>query len=142
VSARWCRAVLLLLAGVGAYVGVWAYFAPGPWHRAFPGLGTYRLPVSGPRSEHLSKDVGAFYLALAALSLITAGRTYDTRLVRATGFTWLLFGVLHLIHHVQHLHAYHGRDRVLNAVALGLLVLAALVLLVPAGPERRPGSGR
>jgi len=59
---------------VRAFVGAWALFAPVSWYDSFPGLGLRWLPVLGPYNEHLARDVGAFFLALTALSVGTALR--------------------------------------------------------------------
>ncbi|WDZ90958.1 hypothetical protein [Nocardiopsis sp. HUAS JQ3] len=124
-------ASLGLLAAVGLYTGLWAYFAPTSWYANFPGLGLSWLPQLGPYNEHLSKDVGAMFLALAVLTLVTLSSVRNTRLVQTTGAVWLVFNVLHLIYHVQHLDMYDMRDQVLNAVSLSALVLLSALLLVP-----------
>lgn len=133
------RVLLALLALTAAYVGVWAAFMPTSWYGSFPGFGRHWLPVLGPYNEHLSRDVGALYLALAALSAGAAKRTADAYTVRLTGVVWLVFSVPHLIYHLRHLDMYSGSDRPLNVVALGLFVVAGAVLLMLPGaaPRRR-----
>ncbi|UWE08678.1 hypothetical protein [Actinacidiphila bryophytorum] len=133
------RVLLLLLAAAGAYVGVWAYFFTGSWYRSFPGFGLHWLPVLGPYNEHLSKDVGALYMALAVLSLGAARRPDNGQVVALTGLTWLVFSVPHFVYHMQHLDMYNGRDQVLNVISLGAFVLAGAALLLPArgGPDPR-----
>jgi hypothetical protein len=131
VSPTARRAVLLVLTAVGVWVGGWAYVAPDAWYRSFPGLGHHWLTLLGPDNQHLASDVGAFYLALAVLSLAAARRPLDRPLVQATAAAWLVFSVLHLGYHVQHLDMYQGADLVLNLVALTLMPVAALLLLLP-----------
>lgn len=97
-ARRW---VLVLLALPGAYVGIWAHFLPASWYRSFPGFGRHWLPQLGPYNEHLSRDVGALYLALAVLSAGAAWRAGDTYLVRLTALVWLVFSVPHLIYHLR-----------------------------------------
>jgi len=128
------RAILLVLTALALYVGVWAYFATGSWYRSFPGFGLDWLPVLGPSNEHLAKDVGALYLALAVLSASAARWADDARLVRVTGLTWLVFSVPHLAFHVRHLDMYGTRDQVLNVVTLGLFVVAGAALMWVTGP--------
>ncbi|MEV2231814.1 hypothetical protein AB0H69_25060 [Streptomyces phaeochromogenes] len=53
---------------------------------------------------------------------------------------WLVFNVLHLSYHMQHLGMYGTRDQVLNVVTLTLLVLSSAALLVPVLPGRRQGD--
>ncbi|WP_329129352.1 hypothetical protein OG552_03090 [Streptomyces sp. NBC_01476] len=134
------RVLLLVVAAVGAYVGVWAYFLPTSWYRAFPGLGLHWLPVLGPYNEHLARDVGALYLALAVLSLSAARWARDNRLAAVTGLTWLVFSVPHLAFHLRHLDMYRTSDQVLNVLALGFFVVAGAALMVPAGGGRT-GTG-
>jgi hypothetical protein len=138
--------LLLVLAALGAYVGVWAYFLTSSWYRAFPGLGLHWLPVLGPYNEHLSKDVGALYLALMVLSACAAYGAGDRRLTAVTGLTWLVFSVPHLVYHVRHLDMYGTTDQVLNLVSLGFFVVAGAALCVPAGggagTGARPGPRR
>ena len=130
------RAVLALLAFSGIVVGPWAYFAPQHWYDTFPGMGLRWLPPLGPYNEHFVKDVGAFYLALAVLSVVTAVHVTNLTLVRVTAATWTVFNLLHLIYHVQMLHMYQPRDQILNAVVLSTVLVASLALFVPV--RRRP----
>jgi len=120
-----------LLAVVSLYTGTWAYFSPTGWYANFPGLGLSWLPRLGPYNEHLAKDAGATFLALACLTLVALSQVRNTRLVQTTRAVWLVFNVLHFSYHVQHLDMYGTRDQVLNVVFLAGLVLPALVLLVP-----------
>ncbi|MFJ3892800.1 hypothetical protein [Streptomyces sp. NPDC090083] len=120
-----------LLALVGLYTGLWAYFSPSGWYRDFPGFGLKWLPQLGPYNEHLVKDAGSMFLALACLAVVAARQVRNTRLVQTTGAVWLVFNVLHFSYHVQHLGMYGTRDQVLNVVVLSLLTLLSAVLLVP-----------
>ncbi|MFE7074493.1 hypothetical protein ACFU96_30850 [Streptomyces sp. NPDC057620] len=124
-------ATLGFLGVTALYTGAWAYFAPREWHAGFPGFGMSWLPQLGPYNEHLAKDAGAMFLALAVLTAIALRSVRNNRLVQTTGAVWLVFNVLHLGYHMQHLGMYGTRDQVLNVVALTALVLASAVLLVP-----------
>ena len=130
-------AALGLLAVTGLYTGVWAYCSPTSWYANFPGLGLSWLPQLGPYNEHLAKDAGTMFLALAVLTVITLRSVRNTRLVQTTGAVWLVFNVLHFSYHVQHLDMYNTRDQTLNVVFLAALILLAALLLVPALPARR-----
>jgi hypothetical protein len=146
VNVMMRRVLLLVVAAIGAYVGVWAYFLPSSWYRSFPGFGRHWLPVLGPYNEHLARDVGAFYLALAVLALSAARWAHDNRLAMVTGLTWLVFSVPHLAFHLRHLDMYGTSDQVLNVIALGFFVVAAVVLMMPlrvggAGPGAAHGNG-
>lgn len=130
------RTVFVLLALVGAYTGGWAYFAPENWFRHFPGFGHSWLPQLGPYNEHLAKDSGAMFLALAVLSVLALRWVHNDRIVQISGATWLVFNVLHMIYHLRMLHVYNTLDRTLNIVLLGFLVVIAVPLLIPSRQRR------
>jgi hypothetical protein len=136
---RVCLALLLLSA---CYVGGWAYLAPYHWYAHFPGFGLRWLPQLGPYNEHLAKDVGAMYLALAVLTLVALARPRDRASTRIAGATWLVFNVLHLAYHTTMLGRYGPTDRVLNVVTLSLVVLLAVPLVVRPSAEDRVQGGR
>jgi hypothetical protein len=135
ITRQW---LLWIIAVSGAFVGVWALFAPVSWYDSFPGLGLRWLPPLGPYNEHLARDVGAFFLALTALSVGTALRPANEYLVRLTGVVWLVFSVPHLLFHLLHLSMYGPLDQVLNVLSLGLFVVIGAALLLPVRAGRRP----
>ncbi|MCH0539188.1 hypothetical protein I3F58_06385 [Streptomyces sp. MUM 203J] len=126
----------------GLYVGVWAYFAPQHWHETFPGFGRSWLPQLGPYNQHLAKDTGAMYLALAVLSVIALRYVRSNPMVQTTGAAWLTFNILHLVYHVQHLHVYDTIDQILNVVLLSAQTIIAAALLVPLTHAPRPAEFR
>ncbi|MFE5139214.1 hypothetical protein ACFRDV_16320 [Streptomyces fagopyri] len=137
MNTRIRYAGLGLLALTGLYTGGWAYFSPKGWYANFPGFGLSWLPPLGPYNEHLAKDTGAMFLALAVLTAVTLRQVRNERLVRTTGAVWLVFDVLHLGYHVQHLDMYGTRDQVLNVVTLAALLLVSALLVMPVPPVRR-----
>ena len=123
------RTVLLILAATGAYTGPWASIAPRGFYDSFPGFDRVWVAVDGPYNEHLIRDVGATYTALFVLSIIAAVSLQPVAVMLA-GWTWLVFGALHLSYHLPHLDELGTTDQVLNVIALGgSLVLAALLVL-------------
>lgn len=66
------RILLWATAAIGVFVGLWAAAWPATFYTAFPGLGRVWISVDGPFNEHLIRDVGALYLALAAASIAAA----------------------------------------------------------------------
>src|SRR5690606_22522979 len=64
------RIVLALTAAVGTYVGIWAAAFPRSFYDSFPGFGFMWISVDGPYNEHLIRDVGALYLAIAAIAVV------------------------------------------------------------------------
>ncbi|RCG22908.1 hypothetical protein DTL70_14390 [Streptomyces diacarni] len=128
-------AVLGLLAVSALSTGAWAYFAPENWYENFPGFGRTWLPPLGPYNPHLAKDTGALLLALGLLAGAAGLRARDDAFVRITAVVWLVFNVLHLIYHAQHLHVYGTSDQILNAVGLSGAVLLSALPLLPLRPS-------
>ena len=125
------RALLVFLLVSGLGTGSWAYFAPMSWYTTFPGFGMTWLPPLGPFNEHFVKDVGAMFLGLAVLSVGALIMAANDGVVRLAAATWLTFNVFHFAYHLQMLHMYGTRDKILNVIVLGALVLAAAALLAP-----------
>jgi hypothetical protein len=125
------RGLLILLAVTGAGVGLWAYGAPRNWYDTFPGLGLSWLPQLGPYNEHFVKDVGAMYLGLTLLSVLTIVHISNTTLVTVTAGTWTVFNLLHFIYHIQMLHMYDTKDQILNVIVLTAVLLASAALFIP-----------
>jgi hypothetical protein len=127
------RVLLGVAAALGVYVGLWAYAAPDSFYRAFPGFGLHWIDAAGAYDEHLIRDVGAFYLGLAAASA-AAAVTRSALPGRVVGLAWAVFGVLHFGFHALHLEG-STVDQVGTLVSLGLSLLLGVVLLFP---SRRP----
>ncbi|MVU76162.1 hypothetical protein GPX89_02775 [Nocardia sp. ET3-3] len=124
---RWIAlfAILGFLAAVGALTGLWAVVAPESFYDSYP-FGLHWVRGDGPYNHHLITDVGAFFLALGAIS--GAALWYrDSVIARVAGFGWLVFGVPHFIY-----HAFH-RPEALTTLSYTFDVLAVLLLPVLAG---------
>jgi hypothetical protein len=124
------RIILALLAVTAAVVGPWASFAPRSFYDDFPGFGRIWISVDGPFNEHLIRDVGSFYTALAVMSVIAIARPLAI-VVTTAGAAWLTFGTLHLAYHMAHLDVYGTTDQVLNVIALGGSVVLSALLILP-----------
>ena len=133
------RVVLAISAALGLFVGVWAAGFPALFYSSFPGLGLMWISVDGPYNEHLIRDVGALYLAVAAAT-IYAIFAHGLAATRAVGIAWTVFGIPHLAYHLHHLEGLAVIDVVGNVVSLGGSVLLGVLLLVPARPASRPAS--
>lgn len=114
-----------------AYVGFFAYFAPQAWYDTFPGFGLRWLPQLGPYNEHFAKDVGAFYLAFTALSLVALVHVKKQAVALLAGAALLVFNGLHFLYHLTMLHMYEPLDQALNVVLLSLLVVLSIILVIP-----------
>lgn len=133
------RAGLALLCVASAWTGAWAFFAPRSFYDDFPGAGRSWVSLLPPYNEHLTTDVGGFYLAFALL-LAWAAVTLSRQLVGAVLTAYLLSSGLHLGYHVTHLEGYSTADKV--GQTLGFVVLIVVALLVLVASARRPTSRR
>lgn len=132
------RIILWITAAIGLFVGLWAASWPDSFYREFPGLGRVWIAVDGPFNEHLIRDVGALYLALAAASIAaTFSRTPDA--ARVVGVAWAVFGLPHFVYHATQFPSMAPIDVVGNVVSLGASFLLGVVLMLP-GPRTSPTS--
>lgn len=124
------RIILWVTAAIGAFVGLWAAAWPQGFYDAFPGLGRIWIAVDGPFNEHLIRDVGALYLALAAASVAaTFSRTSDAG--RVVGVAWAVFGIPHLIYHATRFAGMSPIDIAGNLLTLGGSLALGIVLMLP-----------
>lgn len=143
--------LLLVVIGVvfGLMPGAWAAFAPASFYADFPAVRPAWVAVDGPYNEHLIRDVGAMFLALAVIALVAAV-TGSAGQARLAGLAWLVFSVIHFAYHVTHLHVYDSLDQWLNVVSQVASILVALaVVVIPPAPDNTDlrtsayaGSGR
>ena len=110
------------------YVGLWAAVGPRSFYDSFPGLHRVWVGIDGPFNEHLVRDVGGLYLALAAAGIVGLVRRDPTSAL-VLGAAWTTFSVLHLAYHLHHLGGLPLLDAVGNVVALGGTLVLALVVL-------------
>lgn len=128
---------LAFSAFLGLFVGGWAYFAPQSFYDSFPGVLGSWVSVDGPFNEHLVRDVGAMYLALAAASI--GGLLWRNQAVfRVLGIAWTAFGTLHFLYHALHLEHMTLESAIGEMVALGVSLLLGVLLLIPGGRRREP----
>ena len=130
---------LAFSALLGFFVGGWAYFAPQSFYDSFPGVLGSWVSVDGPFNEHLIRDVGAMYLALAAASI--GGLLWRNQAVfRVLGIAWTVFGTLHFLYHALHLEHMSLEAAIGEMVALGVSLLLGVVLLIPERAAREPAA--
>lgn len=137
MNRTWRRILLWLLAAVGVFVGAWALFAPRAFYETFPFAALFGPWVAGdgPFNEHLIRDVGALYLALAAASVVAAlMRRADASV--AVGVAWLVFSVPHLVYHLGHLGHLEPIDAIGQPISLALSLVLSVPLCLP--PRREP----
>ena len=123
----WLRAGLGLQAVATMVLGVWALLAPRSFYGDFPGGGRSWISAVPPYNEHMVRDIGSLYLALALL-LSAAAVLLERRLVIVALAAYLVNVVPHFIFHVTHMDVSTG-DQVGQTVSLALAVLLPLALL-------------
>jgi hypothetical protein len=125
---------ILALTGVDA--GLWACWWPRQFYDSFPGFGHHWVMGLGPYNEHLVRDVGGLYLALAIVAIWATVRP-RAEVFAMVGLGWLGFNIPHAIYHLRHLDMFDRVDQVGNVVTLvGVTVLAALLLVPVSRPPR------
>ncbi|WP_308799015.1 hypothetical protein [Agromyces silvae] len=137
MNTLWRRLFLWLLAALGVFVGGWALVAPREFYDSFPFPPVFGPWVSGdgPFNEHLIRDVGSLYLALAAASAVAAlMRRADASV--AVGVAWLVFSVPHLVYHLGHLDHLAPIDAIGQPISLAASLVLAIPLCIPPRRER------
>jgi len=129
MSTRTSTALLTVLTASAIYVGVWAEAFPESFYDSFPGLGREWVSIDGPYNEHLIRDVGAFYLALAVGGVL-AMMWRERRVTLTVAAAWTTFSVPHLGYHLHHLGELPTVDAVGQAASLGGTLVLATALLV------------
>lgn len=125
---------LVALVVAAAPVGLQAAFGPRSFYDDFPfGRGWIRAD-GGAYNEHLVRDVGAFFLAMAVL---TAWAVRRRAMALPIGVAWIVQGVLHLWYHLGNLDGLDGADRVGMVVSLFTFPLLACIVLVTERSEIR-----
>lgn len=136
------RIALALTALTGLVVGGWAAILPQSFYDSFPGFGLMWIAIDGPFNEHLTRDVGALYLAIGAIS-VYAVLSRSIVATRSAGIAWAVFGVPHLYYHLHHVEGLAPIDAVGSVVGVGSSLLLGILLLVPARarPAAEPQQG-
>jgi len=134
------RAILWFLSGLAAAIGAWSLFFPANWYDTFPdgnansGFGQWIL-MDGPFNEHLIRDVGAMYLALAGAGVVAA-LSRSLTATRTVAVAWIVFSAPHLGYHLLHLHGMGTLDAIAEPISLALtLVLPIPLLFAPRAPR-------
>lgn len=138
MTNRIALAAAALLTASALYVGGWAGLFPRSFYDDFPGLNRYWVSVDGPYNEHLVRDVGGLYLALALAGILTL-LWRDRRSMLMLGAAWAIFSALHLGYHLDHLDALDSTaDKVGEVAALSVsLVLALMLVVLPRSADHR-----
>jgi hypothetical protein len=133
MSRGWRDAITAALTLQFGLIGLWAGVAPRSFYDTFPGAGRVWIAVDGPYNEHLTRDVGALFSALAVL----AGYAFINRsapATRAAGIGTAVYSTPHVVYHVATADLLPIADAIANVGGLILGLVLGLVLAV--SPER------
>ncbi|HEY8524859.1 MAG TPA: hypothetical protein VIL48_07860 [Acidimicrobiales bacterium] len=141
----WVRILLGVYAALLGATGAWAAAFPRSFYDDYPGFGLVWVAPDGPYNEHLVRDVGTLFLALATLLAAAAVRTTPLMVGVAAGAS-LVDAVPHLTYHLFNMEVLEARDQVTSGVSLVLAVVLPLGLLVwvarsAAGREESAAGG-
>jgi alkylhydroperoxidase family enzyme len=115
------RVVLASLGLVQLVNGFWALFAPNSFYTQFP-VGRGWVQLLPAYNEHLTRDVGALFLATGVI-LLAAAWLLERRVVLVASVGFLVFAVPHAIYHLLNLGAFGTADAIANGLLLGASVL-------------------
>jgi hypothetical protein len=119
----------LVVLGVGqGGAALLALLAPRTFFDDFPVAGAHWVSAFAPYNEHLVRDYGASFLALAVLALVAAWIAERRLVVVALGI-WLIGAVPHFVFHLAHADEPPGFKGVSSVTTLAFNVLLPLVLL-------------
>lgn len=124
--------VVLVAIGLSQVIdGFYALFDPRGFYNDFP-AGRGWVAAYPAYNEHLTRDLGALFLAVGVL-LLLASVWLSRRLVIAATVSWLVFAIPHTLYHL--LNAA-GPDRAVNLLTLIATVILPLWLLASVIWER------
>jgi hypothetical protein len=119
----------LVVLGIGqGSAALWALAAPRSFYDSFPVSGAHWVSALPPFNEHLVRDYGASFLAIAVLALIAAW-VADRRLMQVTLIVWTIAALPHLIFHLAHADAPAGSEGAFSLLTLSVNAVLPLVLL-------------
>jgi hypothetical protein len=137
----WIAGILAVLGAPQGLIGLWALLAPRNFYRNF-GIGSGGwVSTLGAYDEHLVRDVGALFAALAVLMIVAAVRGQ-----RSLSFTaaaaWLTFAVPHMIWHLFNLGPYSTGNAIASVVTLAWTVAGGLIVLALLRDSARAPAAR
>jgi hypothetical protein len=121
------RLALAAVAAGNVFIGALAAFAPREFYDDFP-LGASWVDELPPYNEHLTTDVGAFYLGFGVLFAWAAWRPQRVLVLPLT-VAWSLTAALHLLYHVTHLDGFTVADAVAQTIGLAIVLALPLAAL-------------
>lgn len=117
--------------------GIWALFFPQSFYSSFPhlGFGFHWIDSMGPFNDHFIRDIGAFFCALASLSIYTLFR-FEEGTTRLTAYANIVFSLPHLIYHIFMINMFITMtDKILGITSLAIAVIVPILILLMAGKQ-------
>jgi hypothetical protein len=122
------RGAIVLLGIMFLPAGIQAAFFPRSFFDDFPLGRGWIAATESVYSEHLVRDVGALFLALAIVSIWAWWRP---ALCLPVAVAWLVQGTLHALYHFSHLEHLDGVDEAgMMLTLVGVPVIAIAVIVV------------
>lgn len=118
------RVGLIFLAVVQLFVGAWMLLLPHSFYRTVPTVAAYP-----PFNEHLLRDLGSLYLALAVVLGVSAIVMAPSLVYTALG-AYLVLALPHLVFHVTHLAGLSVAEATVLTSALAVLAIVPTALLL------------
>ncbi len=135
--AGWIRVVMVVgLAGMQLFTGLWAVFSPQSWFDNYPGIGPDLVAAEPPFNAHLATDAGAAFLCTGVA--LVAGAAFGRRSgVYVALIAYLAFAIPHTWYHAVHdaPGLTHGERTAGTAMlALGIAIAVGLLWAARPGP--------
>jgi hypothetical protein len=121
------RIAFAAIAASNLVIGLPAALAPRSFYDDFP-LGAGWVAELPAYNEHLTTDVGAFYLGFALLFAWAAWRPARALIVPLS-LAWALTAAIHLVFHVTHLDGFGTTDAIAQTASLALVLAVPLATL-------------
>ena len=126
---KWLLFYLIIANGIP---GLWALFFPQSFYTSFPnlGFGFHWIDSMGPFNDHFIRDIGAFFCALASLSIYTLSSRFEEGTIRLTAYGNIVFSLPHLIYHLLMIDMFITMmDKILGISSLTMAVVVPVLIL-------------
>ena len=124
----WVRlGIAVAMGGPQLLIGLWALLAPKNWFETFPGFDPRVVAAEPPYNEHLSRDVGAGFLATGVV-LVVAALWANRAAIHIALLAFVAFTVPHVLYHATNpARALTGVENAVNTLSLASGLVLAVV---------------
>ncbi len=120
-------------------IGLWALLAPKNWFETFPGFDPRVVAAEPPYNEHLSRDVGAGFVATGVV-LVVAAVWANRAAINIALLAFVAFALPHVLYHATNpAQALTGVENAVNTLSLasGLVLAVVFAWQVRSTPDTR-----